>query len=110
MFFNLQFLSKERVSVTQNSDAHQNCSVGKCTKIQLVSKGQIVFGDLIDLKFETESGRKSYSRIFFNTDNIHLGLCERSSHCKLIQLAFLAYVCKNLFAYLEMPSIPKRKV
>lgn len=44
--------------MTQNSDVHQNCSLGKYTKIQLVSKGQIVFGDSSDLKLVTESGRK----------------------------------------------------
>jgi hypothetical protein len=39
--------------VTQNFDVYQNCSLGKCTKIQLVSKGQIVFGDLTDVKFNS---------------------------------------------------------
>lgn len=35
--------------MTQNSSVHQNRSLGKRSKIQLVSKGQIVLGDSTDL-------------------------------------------------------------
>lgn len=51
--------------MTPNSDLQQNHSLGTGTKIQLVSKGQIVFGDSTDLKFMTNLEENNSLGFFF---------------------------------------------